>query len=110
MKDIIIVAGVITALIVSITVFEATIALHNISKSLDDISTSLKHTNTQISEFRYIMSDKCRELNLAIGDVNNTISDVYDSMFTNASVSIIRDDVHLMDDAERGCCLEPNSK
>ena len=109
MKDIIIVAGVIMALTATISVFEAAIAMFKLANALDEISASLKHTNTYISELRYTISDKYREVILGLAGVENAISDTYESMFTNASVTIIRDD-HSMYDDERGCCLEPNSK
>ena len=106
MKDIIIVAGVIMALIVSISVFEGAVALFKLCNSLDVINANLSNITTQISELRYALRDDLRDLNLSVKDVENTTANVYDSMFTNACVSIIRDDGHLMDDAERGCCLD----
>ena len=108
MKDIIIVAGVIMALITSISVFEGAVALFKLSNSLDEINKNLGNITTQISVLRYDLRDGLRDLNRSVKAVDNTILNVYDSMFTNANVTIIRDDNQHQQrfDAERGHCLE----
>lgn len=106
MKDIIIVAGVIMALVVSISVFEAAVALVKLREALD---RGLGNITTQVSELKYALRGDLQDINLSVKDVENTTANVYDSMFTNANVYIIRDD-HSMYDSERGCCLESDNK
>lgn len=114
MKDIIIVAGVIMALITSISVFEGAVALFKLSNSLDKINKNLGNITTQISELRYALRGDLQDLNLSVKDVENTTANIYESMFTNANVTIIRDDYKsVLNDivaSEGRCCLEHNSK
>ena len=90
-----------TCLLVLIALMLGMVALWRISGGLAKISKRLIETNDKLVDI--YLAQKHTELTISsdIKGVSEAVHDVYDSMFTNANVTIIRDD-------ERGYCLDDN--